>query len=286
MPAPLPYVDRRSMSQMPDAFTTWEAERWEERAAAYHQHFTPLTSRFVEPLLDHAEVGPGCRLLDVASGPGYAAAAAAARGAAATGVDIAGAMVKLAGQLHPEVTFVQVNAERLPFDDGSFDAVVGNLAILHFGQPEEAVREFHRVLVPGGRVALSTWDVPAAGPLPGIFFQAISEAGAAPPADIPPGPPFYRFADEDEFARLLDQAGLAEIGVATIGLTHRFPGTTEVWNWLLEGTVRSSALVRGQPELMVARIRRNLERLAAPYANADGTLDLPSSVKIGHGRRG
>jgi SAM-dependent methyltransferase len=146
----------------PDAFNAFEAAGWDERAITYHRAFLPLTKQVIEPLLDGAGVGPGVRVLDVGSGPGYVAAAAAARDATAVGVDIAHTMVALARTIHPQVEFVHGGAEHLPFADDSFDAVVANFAIPHFGRPEQAVADFARVLSPGGKVALSTWDMPAA----------------------------------------------------------------------------------------------------------------------------
>jgi len=269
-----------------DAFDDWEAAGWEGRAEAYHRYFSSLTSRLGGPLLDLAAVGPGCRVLDVATGPGYVAAAAAERGSVVTGVDVAEAMVLLATRLNPGVEFLQADAQELPYPAGTFDAVVGNLAILHFGRPEKAVAEFTRVLAPGGRLALSTWDKPAIGRLPGIFFEAIQEAGAQPPPDLPPGPPFFRFADENEFAGLLRAAGLSDVSVETVAFSHRFPGVEEVWRWLLDGTVRAGVMVTSQPEDMQARIYDNLVRLATPYRNGvDGALDIPVSVRIAHGRR-
>jgi SAM-dependent methyltransferase len=269
-----------------DAFNAWEAAGWERRAEAYHRYFSSLTGRMNEPLLDIATVGPGRRVLDVACGPGHLAAAAAARGAEATGVDVADAMVRLATDLHPGAGFTRADAESLPFPDGTFDAVVGNLAILHFGRPERAVAEFARVLVPGGVLALSTWDNPAVGRLPGIFFQAIQEAGVEAPPDLPPGPPFYRFADEAEFCRLLRGAGLRDVSVAAVAFSHRFPGVDEVWHWMLDGTVRAGVMVTAQPEDTQVRIRGILDRLAEEYRDgATGELEIPVSFKVARGHR-
>jgi SAM-dependent methyltransferase len=266
-----------------DAFNAFEAAGWEQRATSYHRSLGQLTGRAIGPLLDAAEVRPGMRVLDVATGPGQAAAAGAARGATAVGVDIAHEMVVLARSLHPDVTFVAGDGERLDFADGSFEAVVGNFAILHFGRPERAAAEFARVLVPGGRVALSTWDDPGTGRLPGLFFDAVAEVGATPPPDVPPGPPFFRFADPAEFTRLLTGAGLTDVSVRTVAFTYRFVGS--LYDCLLEGTVRARALVHGQPEPTQARIRAVLDRLSREYATPDGALDLPVSVKIASGRR-
>src|SRR2546425_13368147 len=92
----------------------------------------------LDPLLDAAEVRSGARALDVASGPGYVAAAAAARGARVTGVDFSLAMVRLARAQNSGVKFRKGNAESLPFPDGSFDAVVMNFGMLHLARPEHA----------------------------------------------------------------------------------------------------------------------------------------------------
>src|SRR5262245_4454307 len=152
-----------------DAFDRFEAEGWEHRADGYHRLAAGLTTRVVARLLDSAQVAGGKRVLDVATGPGYAAAAATERGAVVIGVDIAESMVALARRLHPDIQFRQADAERLPFAAGSFHAVVGNFLILHVGRPERVVAELARVLGPGGRLALSTWDMPDRARLLGVL---------------------------------------------------------------------------------------------------------------------
>jgi ubiquinone/menaquinone biosynthesis C-methylase UbiE len=267
-----------------DAFNAFEAAGWEARAAGYDHFFGAFTSRLVDPLLDAAEVGRGVRVLDVASGPGYAAAQAAERGASVAGVDIAEAMTALASRLHPQVEFVYGNADALPFTDESFDAVVGNFALLHLGRPEQAVAEFVRVLKPGGRLALTVWDAPEQARFLGVFLDAVAAAEAGPPDDIPHGPPFFRFSDEQEFARLLNEQQLEDVQVRTIGFSHSFGSSDEFWDGLLGGTVRMSALVSGQTEVIQREIRAAFDRLVEPYA-VDDRLELPVSVKLASGRK-
>ena len=138
----------------PDAFNAFEARGWETAAQGYDRFFGAITGRLVDPILDAASVGAGTRMLDLATGPGYAAARAAKRGASVVGVDGAEAMLSQARRLHPSLEFRQADVHRLPFDDASFDAVVGNFVILHLGRPEQATAEFVRVLRPGGRLGL------------------------------------------------------------------------------------------------------------------------------------
>jgi ubiquinone/menaquinone biosynthesis C-methylase UbiE len=267
-----------------DAFNAFEAAGWEAKAAGYDHFFGAFTSRLVDPLLDAARVGPGVRMLDVASGPGYAAAQAAERGASVVGVDIAEAMTALASRLHPQVEFVHGNAEALPFTVESFDAVVGNFALLHLGRPEQAAAEFVRVLKPGGRLALTVWDAPGQARFLGVLLEAVAAAEAGPPDDIPHGPPFFRFSEDQEFARLLNEQQLEEVQVRTIAFPHSFGSPDEFWDGLLGGTVRMSALVSGQTEAVQREIRTAFDRLVERYAVDDG-LELPVSVKLASGRK-
>jgi SAM-dependent methyltransferase len=268
----------------PDAFNAFEAEGWERRAGSYHDFFAPITTRAIEPLLDAAAVGPGISVLDVATGPGYVAAAALSRGAEATGLDVAAGMVELASRRNPEARFVQGDAERLPFEDGSFGAAVANFAILHVGRPERAAAELARVLRPGGRVALTVWDLPARSRLMGVFVDAVAEAGTSPPSGIPAGPDFFRFSDEGEFARLLAGAGFADAGVRTVEFRHRPSSSSELWDGMLGGTVRVRALIEGQSEEAKHRIRGAFERLVGKCDSGDG-IEIPVVVKLASARK-
>jgi ubiquinone/menaquinone biosynthesis C-methylase UbiE len=147
-----------------DAFTAFEVAGWDAKASGYDDYLGQVTGRLVEPLLDAVAVRRGVRLVDVASGPGYAAARAAERGALVVGIDISEEMVALASALHPQLDFRVAGAEALPFPDDSFDAVVGNFALLHFARPELAAAEFSRVLAPGGAARAHRLGPPRASP--------------------------------------------------------------------------------------------------------------------------
>jgi SAM-dependent methyltransferase len=268
----------------PDAFNAFEAEGWEERAAGYDRFFGDITGRVVDPLLDAAGVGPDTRTLDLATGPGYVAAQAAERGASVVGVDVAAAMLALARRLNPGLDFRHGDAHELPFDDASFDAVVGNFLILHLGRPERAVAEFVRVLRQDGRLGLTVWDLPSRARFLGVFLDAVAEAGATAPDDVPTGPDFFRFSVDGEFDSLLRDHGLEDREVRTIAFTHRVSGADELWDGLLGGTVRISALIMRQTEETRARIRAAFERAVNRYQRGD-VLELPVSVKLASGRK-
>ena len=85
------------------AFSEFEHAGWQRLAGGYNTHFKQLVVQTIDPLLDAARVGPGCRLLDLCSGPGYVANRARHRGAVPTGLDFSGEMIALAKQLYPEI---------------------------------------------------------------------------------------------------------------------------------------------------------------------------------------
>ena len=267
-----------------DAFDAFEAAGWEEKAVAYERLFGAITDRVVTRLLEAASVGAGARVLDVATGPGWVAARAAERGASVVGIDVAQAMIARARDAHPSVEFRRADAQELPFADASFDAVVGNLAVMHFSRPERAIAEFARVLRPGGGLALTAWARPSEHRLAGVFLDAIAEARAMPPPDLPPGPDFFRFSDDDAFAAALREPGLASPEVTDITFVQRFAGADELWDGMLGATVRVSALVTRQPADVRRRIRAAFDRLVEGYRRGDG-LEVPIAMKLAAARK-
>lgn len=272
------------MSADPEAFKALEAAGWGARAETYDDLTGQITSRVAEQLLDCALVGPGTRLLDVATGPGHIAGRALARGARPTGIDIAPEMLAVARRRHPELELIQADAEqRLPFEDGCFDAVVGGFVLNHLPRPELALAELGRVLCPGGAAAFSVWDRPERMRVTGIVTEAIAEARVERPPDVAAGPNPYRFADESEFARVLRVAGYREVAVQTIALTQHVAGADQLWEGLMGSCVRASAVIGRQPPEIQRRIRSALDRRLERYRTDDG-FELPAVVKIASGR--
>jgi SAM-dependent methyltransferase len=266
-------------------FKAFEAAGWSRRASTYGRVTGAVTARFVEPLLDAARVGAGMRVLDVATGPGYVAAAAAARGAVPVGVDIAEEMLAVARREHPQLDFRPGDAEALPFADCAFDAVVGAFVLNHLPRPEVAAAELARVLASGGRLALSVWDVPQRMRFIGLLRDAVARAGEVPPEEPAGGPDPFRFADDAQLRGLLVDAGLEEVVVETVAVRHRVTGDAmALWDGLLAGSVRSAAAVEALSPAARGRARAAFAELVEPYRVAGGH-ELRAVAKVGCGRR-
>lgn len=267
-----------------EAFKAFEAEGWSAQAGTYGGLIGAITSRLAESLLDAACVRSDWRVLDVATGPGYVAERAAARGARAVGIDLAEGMLELARQRVGGVELLRADAEELPFDRASFDAVVGGFVINHLPHPQRALAEATRVLVSGGRVAFSVWDSPERMRVIGVVKEAIETAGVDRGDALPAGGPDpYRFADVGEFRALLEAVDLVGVAVRTVKLTHRVAGTEELLAGLLGSSVRTATLLRALDAVARRRTRVALERMVEPYRTSDGALELPVAAKLASG---
>ncbi len=269
----------------PVAFDAFEEAGWGvKEPTGYDALAGRVTSQLADPLLDAVGAGPGKRVLDIATGPGYVAARAAERAADPVGLDFSETMLAFARSRSPGVEFVRGDATELPFPDDSFDAVTCAFLLLHLARPEAAVAEAARVLVPEGRVSFSMWDVPARGRWLGVVFDAFAAAGALPPADVPPGPPIFRFADDGEFTRLLADAGFVDVAVATVEFPLLLTSADELWDGLVQGTVRVRPMIVGQPPETQRAIRTHFDELLEEYRTEEG-FAVPVSVKLAMGRK-
>jgi SAM-dependent methyltransferase len=257
----------------PSTFHAFERAGWESIPRAYQDAFGSLTTQATGPLLDAAGVGRGVRVLDVATGPGYVAGAAAQRGARAVGIDFSAAMLAEARRHHPAIDFQAGDAEALPFPDASFDAVVMSFGLLHLGRPDQALAEAHRVLRTGGRIGFTVWARPEESVAFGIVLRAIERHGRLD-VPLPPGPPFFRFSDPEECRRSLLGVGFQTPEVVMVPQVWRLGSLDALFDVMRDGTVRTAGLLRAQAPEAQEAIRDGIREAVRPYRRADG-VELP-----------
>ncbi len=132
--------------------------------AAYEQHVRVIMEPFIAALLEKLEPAPGSSLLDVACGTGFLARAAArvvGQSGRVAGVDVNPGMLEIAAERSPSAAPViewhEASAQAMPFEDGSWDAVVSQQGIQFVPDLAAATAEMARVTRPGGTVAVTAW---------------------------------------------------------------------------------------------------------------------------------
>ncbi len=155
--------------------------------------FSP-TAMFTTPvagqLVKFAGIVPGERVLDVGTGTGVVAVTAARAGAMVSGLDLTPELLeearenaRIAGT--DEIEWTEGDAEHLPYPDASFDVVLSQFGHMFAPRPDIVVAQMHRVLKPGGRIALATWPPEH---FTGRMFAFVGRHTPPPPPGAAPPP--------------------------------------------------------------------------------------------------
>jgi SAM-dependent methyltransferase len=262
-------------------FREFEHAGWIHVPRQYHESWGALTSQTIPALLDAAGAGIGVKLLDIATGPGYVAGAAAERGANVIAVDFSASMIAQARQIYPDVDFREGDAEHLPFAPETFDAAVMNFGILHLARPDEALLEARKVLKKGARFAFTAWAHPRETVAFRIVLESIEHYGNLS-VELPEGPPFFRFSDPDECIRSLGAAGFASTTVSKVPQLWRLPAGDGLFSAMKDSTVRTAGLLRAQTPDALARIRDAIRNQTEPYRKGD-FIELPMPAMLASG---
>ncbi|MFZ5634071.1 MAG: class I SAM-dependent methyltransferase [Bacillota bacterium] len=190
-------------------------ERWNQKGGGYddvgaHGTKTPEEKELWRQIL--GRLGPGrLSVLDVGTGTGFLAIMSAEMGHRVTGIDWSDTMLAQARagakEANLEVSFVEGDAEALPFGAGEFDAVVARHLLWTLTDPQRAISEWARVLKPGGRI------------LADFSHRRPGAADHHYPPEIGEKLPLNRTIDPAKVAVLFTQAGFTGVQVETLPRT-------------------------------------------------------------------
>jgi ubiquinone/menaquinone biosynthesis C-methylase UbiE len=254
-----------------------------EIAEAYEAQFVPaLFADWAPHTVAAAGLTSEARVLDVACGTGIVARVAADQIGpdTITGVDANEAMLDVARRVRPEIEWQQAMVNELPFGDGSFDAVVCQMAMMFFPDRANAVRQMSRVAAPRGRVVVtvpSSLDrQPAYAP---FVDMVVRHAGPDARSLLST---YFSCGDLDELTALMHDAGLREVDVHTRTGTLKTPSIEAFVRTEVEG----SPLVDRIDESTYARIRADAESVLATFATDDGRAEVPIEGHVIAGTKG
>jgi SAM-dependent methyltransferase len=265
----------------------WDAvaPSWER----HHAHVDEAKQPVTDALLSALRLAPGDRVLEIGAGTGTLAAQAAAlvgRNGSVVATDASEAMVEAARRTLASLPNTEVAVADAALLEGvgvEFDAVVCRMGLMFLADPLDGVREAHRVLRPGGRLALAVWAGPEHNPWLIAVGMAAMAAGLpfAPP--VGPGGPFS-LSDGDRLAALLRGGGFADVAVDTVDITFPFADAAE--HVALCGSLAPplAAVLAAASDDQREVVRVAVAEAMSAYRTDDG-LRVPGRALVARGRR-
>jgi SAM-dependent methyltransferase len=221
----------------------------------------------------------GERILDIGTGTGLAARRAASMGADVVGIDIGAELIETARRFASRegwnIDFRVADAEKLPFEDASFDGILSTFGVMFVSHPEEAACELARVCREGGRIALAAW-----APYSSVAAKFEIHRKYLPPAKTP-SPFEWGLADF-----LLDLLGGAfdlrfETGITTLHLSS----SEEAWELFSRGYGPTRTLSESLPKARREQFRQDILAYYEGYRSPAGGIQVPREYLVAVGTR-
>ncbi len=232
-------------------------------------------------LLAAARLSPGMTVLDLASGPGLLAVAAAEKlGAAGLVIasDIAEAQLACCAP-RPNLACVTADGEQLPFATACFDRVLCGFGLMFFPDADVALNEMRRILRADGQLALSVWGVADDVPLVNVALSCMRRL--LPPPKVA-RPSIFRFGDPGELERRLASADFFDIRIEPIKFSLTFTDAPSYWQAFLDLAGGAAESIARLPQATQDDLTREVAQELAPYANSGG-YRLVSTILIATG---
>jgi SAM-dependent methyltransferase len=260
------------------------SDKWKAKSAVMGKAVT-------EALVEYARPEPGMSVLDLASGTGEPAISIAmlvgAQGRV-TALDLSADLLEIAkGRARDRglenFSTQQADAQSLPFNDGSFDLATCRFGVMFFADAVLALRELHRVLIPGARACFLAW-----GPFDQPYWQStmgVVHRHVGGPLLTPGGADPFRFAQPGSLSSVLRNAGFRSVEEETRTVAWTWPGTpAEVWEQAQAVAVPFRPMLDRVPEHMRKQIDEEVLRSIQQYVRGEN-IEFGVSVVLASGSK-
>jgi ubiquinone/menaquinone biosynthesis C-methylase UbiE len=237
-----------------------------------------------------ADLQPGERVLDIACGTGVVARLAArqvGRTGTVTGLDLNPGMLAMAASIASSdtdsapIAWREASATQMPFPDAAFDVAYCQLGLQFFPDRAAALREMHRVLVPGGRLGLMVWRAIQHSPGFGVLAAALARHVSPDAAAIMRTP--FALAEAEHLHALMAAEDFREITIEAVAGTVRFPSVTRFVQDYVAGSPLSGHVAKVSDEARAALIGEVSDALASRLG--DDGLTFPIEAHLARAKK-
>jgi len=280
------------MSTTPIDPNQWKArqrQEWDTVSYGWRtwwEAFERSTQTLSDHLIALAQIEPGQRVLDIATGIGEPAVTAARRvgpGGHVVAIDQSPQMLAIARERAAalglqNVEFRELDAERLDLLEGSFDAALCRWGLMLLPQLVPSLDGVRQRLLPGGRFAASVWPAPARVPvlsLPRDVIIQYIEVPSPPPGV--PGP--FSLSDIGALEHAFTQAGFSEVSSKPLELTLELASASDYIRFIRAISPTINALLASQSAEQQERLLQAVRDTAQErFASADGSVHIPAET--------
>jgi ubiquinone/menaquinone biosynthesis C-methylase UbiE len=277
------------MSFNPEQFKAQQRQMWDNVAAGWQTWWSTFeqgAQRVSDKIVELAEIKPGDRVLDIATGIGEPAITAARRvgpNGKVVATDISPQMLAIAKArakslgLDGVMEFREIDAEVLDFPKSTFNAVLSRWGLMFLPNLPAALAEIKKLLVPDGRLSAAVWSAPPKVPLLDLAFSTVRKQinAPAPPAGTP-GP--FALADAGALERSFSQAGFRDIRIETLQITFGFDSPDSYTSFHQQIAAPIQAMLSSQTEERKKQVWSSVTEAVWQYADSHGRVNLDNEV--------
>src|ERR671918_1207167 len=276
-----------------DEFKAQQRQMWDNAAAGWQTWWETIergAQKVSDKIVQLAEIKPGDRVLDIATGIGEPAVTAARRvkpNGKVIATDISPQMLAIARTraksfgLDDIIEFREADGEKLDLPDSStarkFDAILSRWGLMFFPNLPTALVRLKEMLVTSGRLSAAVWSAPSKVPLLDLAFATVRKQINAPaPPPGTPGP--FALADVEALKQVFSQAGFKDIKVETVQITFAFDSPESYTKHIQQTATRAHEMMANQTEEVKKRAWNSITEAAWQYADSHGRVNLDNEA--------
>jgi ubiquinone/menaquinone biosynthesis C-methylase UbiE len=273
----------------PEQFKAQQRQMWDNVAAgwqAWWATFEHGAQRVSDKIVELAEIKPGDKVLDIATGIGEPAITAARwvrPNGKVVATDISPQMLAIAKArarslgLDSVMEFGESDAEALDFPKSTFNAILSRWGLMFLPNLPAALAGIRQLLAPDGRLSAAVWSAPSKVPLLDLAFSTVRKQIDAP-APLPGTPGPFALADADALERSFSKAGFKDIRIEILQTTFGFDSPESYTRFHQQIAAPIQAMLSSQTEERKRQVWNSVTEAVWRYADSHGRVNLDNEV--------